>query len=204
MNKLLRLLLALLLVTVLALGIVACGEEDTAPVTDDTDQTDTTNEPEHTHKWVAATCKAPKTCKTCGETEGKALAHTEKTVEAVPATCTEDGLTEGKVCSVCNTVIKAQEVVPAGHTWVDADCDTPKTCSVCGATEGEALGHDWADATTEAPKTCKVCGATEGDPLPPAVCEHDWSDADCDTPKTCSKCGATEGEALGHDWADAD
>ena len=29
-----------------------------------------------------------------------------------------------------------------------------------------ALGHDWIAATTSAPKTCKVCGVTEGDKLP--------------------------------------
>ena len=28
------------------------------------------------------------------------------------------------------------------HSWVDATCDTPKTCTLCGATEGEALGHN--------------------------------------------------------------
>jgi hypothetical protein len=29
-----------------------------------------------------------------------------------------------------------------------------------------ALGHDFADATEQAPKTCKVCGKTEGEKLP--------------------------------------
>ena len=52
-----------------------------------------------------------------------------------------------------------------GHTWIDATCETPKTCAVCGETEGEALGHTWVDATYEAPKTCSVCGATEGEAL---------------------------------------
>ena len=52
------------------------------------------------------------------------------------------------------------------HTWADATCDAPKTCSVCGKIEGEALGHNWLDATTEAPKTCSACGKTEGDKLP--------------------------------------
>ena len=28
-----------------------------------------------------------------------------------------------------------------GHTWVEATCTEPKTCSVCGATEGEDMGH---------------------------------------------------------------
>jgi hypothetical protein len=49
--------------------------------------------------------------------------------------------------SVCGEVTVAQQEVPAeGHTWVNADCDTPKTCSVCGATEGEALGHSFGAA----------------------------------------------------------
>ncbi|MBR5452427.1 MAG: hypothetical protein IKV36_05505, partial [Clostridia bacterium] len=97
----------------------------------------------------------------------------------------------------CNKCGETREV--AGHNWADADCDTPKTCNTCGATEGEALGHNWADADCTTPATCTVCGATTGEAL-----GHDWADADCDTPKTCNTCGATEGEALGHDWADAD
>ena len=49
-----------------------------------------------------------------------------------------------------------------GHTWAPATCTTPKTCSVCGATEGTALGHNWSTATCTTPKTCSVCGQTEG------------------------------------------
>ena len=52
------------------------------------------------------------------------------------------------------------------HDWVEATCTAPKTCKICGATEGETLGHDWKEATTEAPKTCTRCGATEGEKLP--------------------------------------
>ncbi len=51
------------------------------------------------------------------------------------------------------------------HDWEDATCTEPKTCKLCGVTDGEALGHDWMDATYDAPKTCKRCGATEGEPL---------------------------------------
>ena len=36
-----------------------------------------------------------------------------------------------------------------GHEWVDATCTEPKTCSRCGATEGEALGHTPADPVEE-------------------------------------------------------
>ena len=54
------------------------------------------------------------------------------------------------------------------HTWVEATCTEPKTCSECGETEGEALGHDFAPASYWAPETCSVCGETVGDPLPAA------------------------------------
>lgn len=59
-----------------------------------------------------------------------------------------------------------------GHAWVDATCEAPKTCSVCGETEGEALGHVWIDATYEAPKTCETCGTTEGEALVSYFEEH--------------------------------
>ena len=84
------------------------------------------------------------------------------------------------------------------HEWEEANCEDPKTCALCGETEGEALGHDWADATCDAPKTCEVCGETEGDPA-----GHSWVDASCAAPKTCEACGVTEGEALEHVWLDA-
>ncbi|MCF2596684.1 GLUG motif-containing protein, partial [Pseudoflavonifractor phocaeensis] len=45
------------------------------------------------------------------------------------------------------------------HNWLDADCDTPKTCERCGATDGNPLGHDWKDADCDTPKTCERCGA---------------------------------------------
>jgi hypothetical protein len=77
------------------------------------------------------------------------------------------------------------------HEWAEATCTEPKTCTVGGETEGEALGHDWQEATCSAPKTCSVCGETEGESLP-----HTWVDADYENPKTCSVCGETEGESL--------
>ena len=85
------------------------------------------------------------------------------------------------------------------HTWTNANCTTPKTCSECGETEGEALAHTWKDATCTSPKTCSVCKKTEGNAL-----AHTWKDATCSAPKTCSVCKATEGEALAHtpgEWA---
>jgi len=82
----------------------------------------------HTHQFVDATCTTPKTC-SCGLTEGEALGHTEKVVDATPATCTQSGLTAGKVCSVCNEVLVAQQSVAAtGHTEPNAQ----GRCATCG------------------------------------------------------------------------
>ncbi len=84
------------------------------------------------------------------------------------------------------------------HTWEEATCTVPKTCSECGKTEGEVLGHTWEEATCAEPKHCSVCGETEGESL-----EHTWIEATCAEPKHCSVCGETEGEALEHTWKEA-
>ena len=81
------------------------------------------------------------------------------------------------------------------HTWQDASCTEPKTCTVCGETEGEALGHDWIPADCTTARTCARCGELSGSPK-----GHKWQAADCEHPKTCSVCGETEGKALGHSW----
>ena len=111
------------------------------------------------------------------------------------------------------------------HTWLEATCTKPKTCSECGETEGEALGHTWEEATCTKPKTCSVCGETEGKALghqaTPASCTeasicsicgeiiseatgHEWKDATAGRPKTCIKCGLTEGDPLGYSYFSMD
>ncbi len=82
------------------------------------------------------------------------------------------------------------------HNWKNATCTTPKTCSVCGKTEGSAKTHDWRAATCVAPKTCFICGKTEGSAKP----THTWKAATCAAPKTCSVCGETEGLTANHSW----
>lgn len=81
------------------------------------------------------------------------------------------------------------------HEWKDADCQMPKTCTLCGETEGEPVAHSWADATCEQAKACRLCGQSEGEPT-----DHSWMDATCEQAKTCNFCGITEGEALGHNY----
>lgn len=84
------------------------------------------------------------------------------------------------------------------HDWQAASCNTPKTCSLCGITEGEKLSHTYSDATCDKAKTCEVCGATDGAPL-----GHVWQVATCENAQTCTVCGAAVGEALGHSYVEA-
>ena len=55
------------------------------------------------------------------------------------------------------------------HNWIDATCSSPKTCSKCSATEGQALEHSWIEADFNNPKTCRSCGATEGERIINAI-----------------------------------
>ena len=58
--------------------------------------------------------------------------HKEQTITGTAATCTEDGLTDGKKCSVCNTILQAQDIIPAsGHSY---DPES-KICTLCGEKE---------------------------------------------------------------------
>ena len=96
-----------------------------------------------------------------------AAAHTwdEGTVTKEPTCVAEGEMTHKCTFDGCEAV-KVEKVAATGiHQWQDADCDSPKTCGACGATEGEALGHDWEPATATKAKTCKVCGQTNGKPL---------------------------------------
>ena len=63
--------------------------------------------------------------------------HAVVTDAAVAATCTETGLTEGSHCSVCHTVLVAQEVIPAGHTAGEAVAENYKapTCTLAGSVD---------------------------------------------------------------------
>ena len=79
------------------------------------------------------------------------------------------------------------------HEWMEANCSTPRTCSVCGKQEGEIGNHVWVEANCTVAKTCDLCKITEGEPI-----GHDWVEATCKTLKICSVCQITEGTYSDH------
>ncbi len=79
-----------------------------------------------------------------------------------------------------DATIHYSEVDGCDHSWTEATCAAPKTCSICGETVGEALGHAWTAATCTAPKTCPVCSETEGIAL-----GHDYVNG------VCSRCNTS-------------
>lgn len=141
-----------------------------------------------------------------------------------PPTCTSKGYTT-HTCMRCSDSYKDNFTLALGHSWKDATCTAPKTCSVCGATEGSALGHIevidaailptcTADGKTEG-KHCSRCGAVivaqstvprlghlYGVTIKAPTCTEQGYDL-----YTCARCGDSYEtnftEALGHNWVDA-
>lgn len=52
------------------------------------------------------------------------------------------------------------------HVYTDADCVTPRTCTLCGAARGEALGHDYTEGI------CSRCGGEDSTYV--ALLDGDW------------------------------
>ena len=102
--------------------------------------------------------------------------------------------TEPATCTVCGITTGSAK----GHTWKEATCTEPATCTVCGITTGSAKGHTWKEATCTEPATCTVCGITTG-----SAKGHTWKEATCTEPATCTVCGITSGSAKGHTWKEA-
>ncbi len=111
------------------------------------------------HSYIGSVTTAPTcttegietfTCVDCGDSYGEplpALGHTEAIDAAVAPTCTNSGMTEGSHCSLCDTVLAAQESVPAlGHNYSYTDnLNNTHTvaCSRCEYTVAE--GHEFTN-----------------------------------------------------------
>ena len=84
------------------------------------------------HNWEDATCTAPKTCADCQKTDGNANGHDWAEEWTIGETehykeCTVDG---------CDAKYGTAE-----HSFADATCTAPKTCTVCQKTEGVPAEH---------------------------------------------------------------
>ena len=95
------------------------------------------------------------------------------------------------------------------HTWEEATCTVPKTCSLCGETEGEALGHtEEIVAGKEATctnngftdgKICTVCNAVTVPQEEISAKGHTaGAEATCEDSQICTVCNVELAPALGH------
>ncbi|MBR3431828.1 MAG: DUF4214 domain-containing protein [Clostridia bacterium] len=140
------------------------------------------------HNWVeeyrAPTCSEEgyrgSYCSVCGE-KGQSTTisatgqHIPETIPAVAATCTAGGKTEGSKCSVCGTILTAQQDTAAlGHDYdtlsyrepmVNLDGYRYVVCRRCGQSDTiviPALTHDdqhFYEKTDETPPTCTEWGS---------------------------------------------
>ena len=144
------------------------------------------------HAWTVTydfaadgkTCTATRVCANDANHNVTVEATITSTVKT-PATCEGMGTTtytatfdvEWAEAQTKNVV----DIAALGHTWSDATCEAPKTCSVCNATEGAKLGHSYETVVTV--PTCVDKGYTT---------------------YTCATCGdnyvADEVSALGHNY----
>ena len=135
-------------------------------------------------------------------TESSDNSSNKKEVEVTTTAPTSDSLSTSNIArttttkSTKKTTEKKSEpttekATKCNHNWQEANCTSPKICTVCGKTEGSVIDHKWQEANCTSPKACTVCGKTEGSAI-----GHKWQDANYEHPKTCIICGATEGDPL--------
>lgn len=134
--------------------------------------------------------------------------------ESKVPTCTDDGMTEGSHCSLCKTVIKAQETIPAdGHTWDNGNVTKAATCkkegvktytcTICKETKTETIAklttHTWdsgkitkeATCKEEGVKTytCSVCNEAKTESIAKLTTHTSSAEATATTPQICTVCG---------------
>lgn len=145
--------LSLVLVMVLMVSLCACGKGGDQSAAGSTSGESVNNQTEGSSGATQGTTENSADL-TTGSTESQTEATTATTAPA-PTACS--------------------------HSFSDATCTAPKTCTKCGETQGEAAGHSWKDATCSAPKTCTKCDATEG-----SAAAHSFADG------VCSVCGEAD------------
>ncbi len=139
-----KILVGILCVGLCISGMTACGTQSAKTkeeVSDVAAQEAEPAEKEHVHEWIDATCTEPKTCATCGATEGDPLGHSvDEWTVTEEATCSEEGEREGE-CTVCGETI-IEPIEKTDHEWkwkvikkatYKKDGKKQQVCKVCGA-----------------------------------------------------------------------
>ena len=165
--------LAMLLALVMLVSLCACSNSDNQP-TDPSNSSQATTEgtgkPTDSTEGTTGVTQAPTNEPTTAPTDEPTTAPTEQPTEQ-PTTQPSEA----------PTTSPTTPPTTCSHSYKDATCTAPKTCSKCGATEGSAAGHSWNAATCTAPKTCSKCGVTEG-----SAAGHNYQNG------SCTGCGAEE------------
>ena len=73
--------------------------------------------------------------------------HDYTVTDSKKETCTTDGFNT-YYCAGCQDGY-TETVKATGHSYSDATCTNPKTCSICGKTEGAKLGHTTSNGICE-------------------------------------------------------
>ena len=141
--------------------------------------------PHSGHDFAPATCTEPKTCKNCGETEGKKLGHSWQS-----ATCTTP-----QTCWYCD----ATRGNPLPHNSNEATCSEAPTCKNCGAVTGDPLPHTPTEPSCNDGSRCLECGERLSESL-----GHNLTDPTCTEGSSCTRCGIVANNALGHSYDDDD
>ena len=112
------------------------------------------------HSWKEATYSFAEDGSSCTATRvcGRDASHVETATATMitsavktEATCKEMGTTT-YTATFAETWAEPQtkdvkDIPLADHSYKDATCDKPSTCTVCGVTSGTAVGHLWTDTT---------------------------------------------------------
>ena len=161
----------------------------------------------HKHEWNDATCDTPKTCETCGDTEGEALGHkwNDATCDT-PKTCETCGKTEGEALN---------------HKWDDGEITQNATCVkegikiytciVCNKTKEESIAkneeHKYSYEHLNSEKHKLVCECGESYNESHNFTEQVVKEATCTEngvkKLTCSDCGYNEEHLIDshdHTW----
>ena len=83
--------------------------------------------------------------------------HNYIVTETIDSSCTAAGNTSFE-CTICHDTY-SEAIVIKSHNYSSATCTTPKTCRICGKTDGSALGHSTSGVK------CSRCGDITFDTL---------------------------------------